>query len=85
MLAGQRASLSFMSRVAKQLLTEALALPEAERLEMAAELLVSVDGPPDPGWEESWLAELDRRESDATPAEPWEAVRAQLRARLQSR
>jgi putative addiction module component (TIGR02574 family) len=74
-----------MSRAAKQLLTEALALPESERLDMAAELLVSVDGPPDPGWEDAWLAELDRREADSSPAEPWDAVRAELRSRLRPR
>src|SRR5262249_37188441 len=36
----------------------ALAWPEAERLDLASRLLVSIEGPPDDDWYEAWLAEL---------------------------
>ena len=64
----------------------ALQLPEQERLELATELLESVEGPPDPAWERAWIEELDRRAaaSDAagTPAREWTDVRARLLARF---
>ena len=50
-----------MTDAAKKLLEAASALPEDERLELASELIASVDGPPDADWESAWLAEIDRR------------------------
>jgi RNA polymerase sigma-70 factor (ECF subfamily) len=50
-----------MTGSARKLLDEVLALPEAERLEMASEIIASVDGPRDGDWDATWLAELDRR------------------------
>lgn len=46
----------------------ALQLAEQERLELATELLESVEGPPDPEWERAWIEEIDRRvaAADAT-------------------
>jgi hypothetical protein len=41
-------------------LQDVLALPEAERLELASEIIASVDGPRDTDWETVWLNELDR-------------------------
>lgn len=46
---------------ARKLLQDVLALPEQERLELATEIIASVDGPRDADWEAAWLAELDRR------------------------
>ena len=63
-----------------QMLKSALALSEADRILLAAELLDSVSGSPpglsldDPNFED----ELERRFADPTPGVPWEQVRQQL-------
>ena len=46
------------------LLEKALELPAAKRLNLATELLESVEGPEDPDWAEAWRAELDRRAAE---------------------
>lgn len=78
-----------MTKAATKILTEALALTPEERMDLAAELLASVDGPADPDWEEAWQAELDRRAaaSDAsnTPPAEWSEVRARVLGKLASR
>ncbi len=75
-----------MSRTAPQILTEALELPEHERLQLASEILASVEGPGDPEWDRAWLEELDRRASaadrDEVAREEWATVRDRLLARL---
>ena len=75
-----------MTDAAKELLKAASALPEDERLELASELIASVDGPPDRDWESAWLAELDRRVEAARgrgePAPEWSAVRARVLGQL---
>jgi putative addiction module component (TIGR02574 family) len=75
-----------MTRAARQLLDEALSLPEDERAALATELLASLDGPADAGWEASWLAEIDRRVSAARqrgiPASEWADVRSRILAKL---
>ena len=50
-----------MTGSARKLLQDVLALPEDERLELASEIIASVDGPPDADWDAAWLSELDRR------------------------
>ncbi|MBK9036587.1 MAG: addiction module protein [Myxococcales bacterium] len=71
---------------APKLLDQALALSEDERLTLASELIASVDGPADSGWDEAWQAELVRREAAAAartePAPEWSAVRARILAKL---
>jgi hypothetical protein len=78
-----------MTRAAKQILDDALALPEKDRLDLASELLASVDGPGDRDWDTAWLAELDHRASAAdrgeVRAEEWADVRARLLERLAAR
>jgi len=57
----------------------ALSLPEAERAELAARLLDSLDGPPDDDAGEAWKAEIARRAADRGAATvPWAEVRAAL-------
>ena len=51
---------------ARELLTSAMALPESDRVKLAAELLASVaPGEPlsAPAWESAWLAEVEQREA----------------------
>ncbi len=75
-----------MTRSARKLLQDALVLSEDERLELALEIIASVDGPRDADWEAVWLAELDRRAEAAkarggTAAE-WTEARARILRRL---
>ena len=46
---------------ARALVAQALRLPESERVRVAAELLESVEGPPDDVSDDEWLAEVNRR------------------------
>jgi putative addiction module component (TIGR02574 family) len=75
-----------MSDPARKLLHQALALPEDERLALASEIIASVDGPEDAGWEAAWLGELDKRvEAARTRGESgsdWTEARARILKRL---
>jgi len=75
-----------MTKAARKLLEAARGLPEDERLELASELIASVDGPADSDWESAWLAELDRRVEAARdkgePAPEWSEVRARVLSQL---
>lgn len=74
-----------MTAQAEALLREALALPDEDRADVAAELLASLDPPAtdDPGSVQSlWSQELERRarrvlSGDAT-GEDWSSVRQRL-------
>ena len=100
----RRAALSSSSAAGATILTdmassfhtvaiEALNLGEADRLRLAAELIDSVEGPADPGWERAWSAELDRRAAAADARElrgeprgiAWSEVRAGVLKRLAER
>ncbi len=80
---------SGMSSASQKLLDEALGLSEDERLELATNLIASVDGPPDAGWDDAWAAELERRADAAakrgTPAPEWHEVRARILGRLSTK
>ena len=75
-----------MTEAARKILEEVLALSEDERLELASEILASVDGPHEADWEEAWLAELDRRseaaEARGEKGSDWSEARARILARL---
>lgn len=63
----------------------ALGLTNEEKLELATELLDSVEGQPDAEWERAWVEEIERRVSAArsgTPGALWEEVRARLLSRF---
>jgi putative addiction module component (TIGR02574 family) len=76
-----------MSRNASQLLQDALRLPEDQRVELACELLDSLEpGPPGSDrTEEEWITEIERRVQaalDGEPGIPWEEAKAELYKRL---
>jgi putative addiction module component (TIGR02574 family) len=75
-----------MTSSARKLLQDVLALPEDERLELASEIIASVDGLGDGDWEATWLTELDRRADAAKArggtASDWADVRARILKRL---
>lgn len=71
----------------QRLLDEALLLPEGDRLQVAAELLGSVSGPPSFSHSD-WEAEILQRAEAAVggaPGIPWDEVRRQTELRLRSR
>lgn len=78
-----------MGEVAKRLLKEALALPDAERAELAAELMASFDGPPDPDVEAAWATEIERRAAKVLSGEsqgvPWDEVRERIERELREK
>lgn len=71
-----------MTRAARDLLEEALKLDVAERADLAAELLASLDGEPDEQVEAAWAAEIQRRmdriEAGTEKLLPWEDVQRQI-------
>jgi len=72
-----------MGYPARDIFSAALALPEAERLELASHLIASVDAPGEPDWEEAWVDEIDRRADDArVPGASWSDVRGRVIDRL---
>jgi putative addiction module component (TIGR02574 family) len=81
-----------MTSRAQELLREALTLPVAERADVAAELLASLDDAEteDPAEvEAAWAAEIERRArkvmSGASAGVPWEDVRRRAEAELRKR
>ena len=77
-----------MSSTARKVLEEALNLPDEERADVAAALLESLDGPPDPGVEEAWREEIARRLQEVREGKvqliPWQEVRRRLRGEQSS-
>ena len=78
-----------MTSRAQALLREALTLPTAERADVAAELLASLEDAPveNPAEvEAAWAHEIERRArrvmSGESAGEPWEDVRARVLQRL---
>jgi putative addiction module component (TIGR02574 family) len=71
-----------MSKTTSNLLNNALRLTTAERAELAAELLASLDGEPEDDVEAAWVAEIQRRveriRSGEAKGRPWSEVRERL-------
>ena len=72
-----------MTPAMEEVLSAALALPEAERLELAEALLVSLQPTDRPPFDESWREVIRRRSAElrsgAVKAVPWEEVKRQAR------
>ncbi|MEX2401270.1 MAG: addiction module protein [Rhodothermales bacterium] len=68
-----------LTRSAKIILRDALALDESDRAAVAGLLIQSLDDVPDEGVEDAWAAEVDRRAKQIDSGEvatiPWEEVR----------
>jgi putative addiction module component (TIGR02574 family) len=71
-----------MNAATQQLLAQALALPEAERADLAAELIGSLDAQVDDDAQQQWTKEIERRiaELDAgtVTTVPWTEIRRRL-------
>jgi putative addiction module component (TIGR02574 family) len=73
-----------MSPRATDLFAELIQLPEGDRGELAARLLESLDGGPDPDADAAWADEIKARLEDVrsgrvTPV-PWDEARRQILA-----
>lgn len=75
-----------MSNVLTELKEKASQLSDAERAELALSLIESLDGPADPGVDEAWRLEVERRVGQIERGEvsliPGDEVFARLRRRL---
>jgi putative addiction module component (TIGR02574 family) len=73
-------------QAARALVAQALRLSESERVRVAAELLESLEGPPDHVSDDEWVAEINRRAESVrcgeSVGEPWPLVRDELLAEL---
>ena len=71
-----------MTQAVLDLYEKASELPEKDRAELAGLLLQSIEEEPEPGIEEAWAAEIERRMADYHAGRvktiPWSEVRAQL-------
>lgn len=74
-----------MNETTRKFVDEALRLSVAERAEIAAALLASIDGPADDDVEAAWAAEIARRvqliRGGQAKARAWEEVREDLERR----
>lgn len=73
-----------MTDAARRLIEQAMELSAEERLRVAEQLVESVRDASEPGWDDAWRLELERRvaelRSGAVEALPWSEVRERLRA-----
>jgi putative addiction module component (TIGR02574 family) len=71
-----------MSTQAEQVLGDAMKLTEADRADLAARLLESLDPEVDQGVEEAWRVEIERRldalEKGQVKAVPWAEARRHI-------
>ena len=78
-----------MSKMGERVLDQALQLELAERAELAAELLASLDGEADEEVEAAWAAEIERRAARVRSGEdegrPWSEVRDAAKDALSKR
>ena len=74
-----------MSNQSHDLLNAALLLPEADRADLAASLLRSLDSSDDPDADLLWAVEIERRlkaiDKDDVKLVPWDDVMATMRKR----
>ena len=75
-----------MTKQLKELYEQALRLAPEERAKLAADLIASLDGPPDPDAEAAWVVEIERRARRALAGEmvgsPWKEVKERLHRKL---
>ncbi len=74
-----------MSKMTDDILNDAMRLSTAERAELAAALLASLDGEPEENVEAAWAAEIERRaervRSGKAKGRPWPEIRDGLERR----
>jgi len=73
------------SRIVERLRSEALNLPQAERAELACDLVQSLDGPADPDAIKAWDSEILRRLDEAASGNTQIIDRAEFTKRMRER
>ena len=80
------ARIGSMSGRAQKVLHDALDLSEEKRVEVALELVASLDGAEDPSADAAWTAEVDRRarhvHADPDGGQDWPSARAEIESKL---
>jgi putative addiction module component (TIGR02574 family) len=69
----------------QRLRSEILALPEAERAELAHDLIQSLDAPRDNGVEDAWDREITRRIQEIDEGQAELIDRAEFRSKMQAK
>ena len=69
----------------QRLRSEALALSQAERAELAHDLIQSLDPPPDNGVEDAWEREISRRIGEINAGHAELLERSEFRRRIRER
>lgn len=73
----------------KTLLKEYSELPEDQKWDFALQVLEDLHGPADPGAEQAWLEEIDRRldalDRGPVPTFPWERLDAKMKQLLDAK
>ncbi|MCX6545999.1 MAG: addiction module protein [Acidobacteria bacterium] len=71
-----------MTQATAAVLADALRLDEHARAELAAQLIASLDGPPDARADVEWAEEIERRvasiEAGTAVLEPWDEVKRRI-------
>jgi putative addiction module component (TIGR02574 family) len=77
------------SKRVRRVLSEAMELTEEERLDVATELLATLDGPDSAMDDDAWLAEIRRRAERVARGEstaiPWTQAKQQILEQLRGR
>jgi len=78
-----------MARAAKDILEDAMRLPEKERIQVVERLLASFEPEPDEDVDTAWAAEIERRsreikEGTVRPL-PWKEVKSRARKRARGK
>lgn len=78
-----------MSTKIDEVLRPALKLRRSQRAKVVAELIASLDGPPEKAIKDAWASELDRRirdvREDRVKLEDWDSVRVEMARALRTR
>jgi hypothetical protein len=78
-----------MSRRAQKVLGEAMDLSDAERAEVALELVASLDGPADADAQDAWVVEIERRAArvlaDPSGGQDWASAKTEIESEIESK
>ena len=78
-----------MSATTDELLDTALKLSSGDRARLAAELIASLDGPPDEGVEEAWAVEIEHRAAQVADGSvklvDWDTVKSRIKPKTRKR
>lgn len=78
-----------MARAAKEIVKDAMGLPEKERIRVVESLLASLEPESDENVDSAWAAEIERRSREIKEGTvrllPWKTVRSRARKRARGK